>query len=140
MTQILVENRVLVTLRVQMSVEGVWNSDIFVVWPFVFVGVFADVANQQIEQTIPWRNDCDQLCTMTDGGPFGSYCAQNPCGLPASVTASRANWCPGSETAPYQWTPAGLSTPGSHSFRFAIDGIYQGAQWRVSATVYAYGN
>src|SRR5215472_18428173 len=52
MTQILVENRVLVTLRVQMSVEGVGNSDILVVWPFVVVGVFADVANQQIEQSI----------------------------------------------------------------------------------------
>jgi hypothetical protein len=96
--------------------------------------------DQPIQQTIPWRNDCDKLCTMTDGGPFGQYCAQNPCGLPQSVQASRANWCPGSETPAFQWTPSALSTPGAHTFKFAIDGIYQGGQWRVSAVAYAYGN
>jgi hypothetical protein len=58
--------------------------------------VFLD--GQQIEQGIPWRKDCDQLCTTVTGGPFGSYCKENPCGAPQSVTASRANWCPGSET------------------------------------------
>jgi hypothetical protein len=96
--------------------------------------------DQQIQQTIPWRNDCDKLCTTTAGGPFGPYCKENPCGAPQSVTASRANWCPGSETPPLAWTPAALSTPGSHTFRFAIDNIYQGGQWRVSAVAYAYGD
>ena len=96
--------------------------------------------DQQIEQVTPWRNNCSSLCTVTTGGPFGSYCAQNPCGAPASVRASRANWCPGSETPPYKWTPAALSTPGAHSFRFAIDDMYPGGEWRVSATVYAYGD
>jgi hypothetical protein len=96
--------------------------------------------DQQIEQVTPWRNDCAMLCTTTTGGPFGSYCAQNPCGSPASVRASRANWCPGSETPPYQWTPAVLSNPGTHAFRFGIDDIYMGGEWRVSATAYAYGD
>jgi hypothetical protein len=99
--------------------------------------------DQSIEQVTPWRTNCSKLCTLVDGGPGGStgqYCEQNPCGDPASVRASRANWCPGSETPPYQWTPTALSTPGPHTFRFAIDGIYPGGDWRVSATVYAYGD
>jgi hypothetical protein len=96
--------------------------------------------DQPIEQVIPWRNDCSKLCTLEAGAPFGQYCAQNPCGDPNSVTASRANWCPGSETPPFSWTPAALSTPGAHTFKFAIDGIYMGGQWRVSAVAYAYGD
>jgi hypothetical protein len=47
-----------------------------------------------------WRTDCKNLCTLTKGGPFGDYCKENPCGAPESVRAPRANWCPGSETAP----------------------------------------
>jgi hypothetical protein len=100
--------------------------------------VFLD--DTEIEKVSPWRTDCSKLCTMASGGPFGNYCAQNPCGDPQSVVASRANWCPGSETPPYVWTPTALSTPGSHSLRFAIDNIALGAHWRVSATVYAYGD
>jgi hypothetical protein len=100
--------------------------------------VFLDGA--QIEQLVPWRNDCDKLCTMTDGGPFSQYCAENPCGDPASVSASRANWCPGSETPPLAWTPDALSTPGPHTLRFGIDNLFAGGQWRVSAVVYAYGD
>ena len=96
--------------------------------------------DQQTEQVIPWRNDCTKLCTMEAGGPFGQYCEQNPCGDPNSVNASRANWCPGSETPPFSWTPTALSAPGAHTFKFAIDGIYQGGQWRVSAIAYAYGD
>jgi peptide-N-glycosidase F-like protein len=96
---------------------------------------------QEIEQATPWRNDCDQLCTLTDGGPFGQgqYCAQNPCGGLASVPASRANWCPGSVTPPLSWMPAPLSSPGAHTFHFSVDGIAPGGQWRVSAVAYAYG-
>jgi Peptide-N-glycosidase F, C terminal len=97
---------------------------------------------QEIAQLTPWRNDCDQLCVLTDGGPFGAgqYCSKNPCGSPSSVQASRANWCPGSVTLPQNFAPAALSAPGSHAFRFAIDGIAQGGQWRVSAVAYAYGD
>lgn len=96
-----------------------------------------DVDGQQIDAPTPWRTDCQTLCTMTDGGsPFGPYCAQNPCGSPASVTASRANWCPGSETPPIVYNPS--LDPGDHTFSFEILTI-QG-QWRVSATVYAYGD
>jgi hypothetical protein len=101
--------------------------------------VFLD--DQQIEQVTPWRADCATLCTLADGGPSGAgqYCEQNPCGSPQSVRDSRANWCPGSETPPLSWTPAALSTPGSHTFKFVIDSIYQGGDWRVSAVAYAYG-
>ncbi len=96
----------------------------------------------EIDQSRPWRFDCDKGCTVADGGPFGQgqYCAENPCGDPSSVRASRANWCPGSVTAPRSWTPAALSSPGPHTFRFAIDGIAVGAEWRVSAVAYAYGD
>jgi hypothetical protein len=99
--------------------------------------------DQPIEQVTPWRSNCTKLCTLADGGPFGGagqYCEQNPCGAPQSVNASRANWCPGSETPPLSWTPAALSTPGAHTFKFAIDSIYMGGDWRVSAVAYAYGN
>jgi hypothetical protein len=99
--------------------------------------------DQPIEQVTPWRSDCTKLCTLADGGPFGGtgqYCEQNPCGAPQSVDAPRANWCPGSETPPDSWTPTALSTPGAHTFKFAIDGIYMGGRWRVSAVAYAYGD
>ncbi|HEY8089454.1 MAG TPA: peptide-N-glycosidase F-related protein [Polyangiaceae bacterium] len=102
--------------------------------------VFLD--GQSIAQKTPWRTDCTKLCTLVTGGPFGGqYCQENPCGDPNSVTAPRANWCPGSETPPFTWTPAALSTPGDHTFRFAIANIAPGGgQWRVSATAYAYGD
>ncbi len=90
-----------------------------------------------VESYQPWRNDCAKLCTKTAGGPFGGdYCAENPCGAIASVRASRANWCPGSETPPKAWDPA--LTEGSHDFSFTIDQI--SGQWRVSATMYAYAD
>ncbi|MDP9003029.1 MAG: hypothetical protein M3O46_23300 [Myxococcota bacterium] len=99
------------------------------------------VDDNEVVQVTPWRNTCDVLCTLTDGGPFGGqYCLENPCGDPESVKASRANWCPGSVTPPLSWTPASLSSPGAHTFRFAIDGVPPGAEWRVSAVVYAYGH
>lgn len=84
----------------------------------------------------PWRTDCKTLCTLTPGSPFGDYCLENPCGLPASVRAPRANWCPGSETKPFAWEPA--LTEGPHTFGFTVDKI--AGQWRVSATVYAFGD
>jgi Peptide-N-glycosidase F, C terminal len=97
--------------------------------------------HQEIEQITPWRSNCDTLCALTDGGPFGAgqYCQQNPCGAPSSVVASRANWCPGSVTPPLSWTPAALSSPGAHTFGFAVDGIAAGATWRVSAVAFVYG-
>lgn len=93
-----------------------------------------------IADVTPWRNDCTKLCTMTKGGPFANYCAENPCGLPASVRAPRANWCPGSETPPMTWTPDPLKNPGDHTFSFSIDGVADGGSWRVSATAIAFGN
>ena len=90
-----------------------------------------------VETYKPWRNDCKTLCTLTPGGPFGNdYCKENPCGLPASVRASRANWCPGSMTPPKAWDPT--LPEGAHEFAFGIDQI--SGQWRVSATMYAYGD
>lgn len=97
------------------------------------------IDDQQIQQTTPWRTDCASECTITDGGPFGQYCAQNPCGDPQSVQAPRANWCPGTPSVPYEWPlPASGATPGAHTFKFAIDNVV--GYWEVSAVVYAYGN
>lgn len=90
-----------------------------------------------VEAWKPWRNDCKTLCTLTAGGPFGGdYCKENPCGAPASVRAPRANWCPGSMTPPKAWDPT--LAPGSHDFGFGVDQI--SGQWRISATLYAYGD
>jgi hypothetical protein len=94
----------------------------------------------------PWRYDCGSLCTLEHHGPFGpfvnglDYCRENPLGLPASVRASRANWCPGSMTTPYSWPdiPA-LAVPGPHTFSFEVSEILAGGSWMVSAIYYAYG-
>ena len=95
----------------------------------------------------PWRYDCASLCTLEHHGPFGpfvnglDYCQENPLGLPTSVRASRANWCPGSMTTPYSWPdiPA-LAVPGPHTFSFQVSEIIAGGTWMVSAIYYAYGS
>jgi hypothetical protein len=96
--------------------------------------------DQSLAQITPWRNDCNKLCTQivndAGAGPIGKYCQQNPCGAIGSVDAPRANWCPGSETPPFTYNPT--LAPGPHAFGFDISHI--AGDWRVSATVYAYGN
>jgi Peptide-N-glycosidase F, C terminal len=101
----------------------------------------------QAEDVNPYRIDCASLCTIQHHPPFGpfrtglDYCLQNPLGLPASVRASRANWCPGSMTPPYSWSdiPA-LAVPGPHTFSFQVSRIGAGGLWMVSAIYYAYGS
>jgi len=89
----------------------------------------------------PYRKNCAELCTIThygDPAPAGfDYCLENPCGAISSVKASRANWCPGSETAP---AVLDLSlSPGEHAFSWSIPELVDGGIWSVSATYYAYG-
>jgi hypothetical protein len=95
---------------------------------------------QPLATLTPWRNDCTKLCTQVTNtagaGPVGKYCQENPCGYIPSVQAPRANWCPGSETPPFSYSPS--LAPGDHAFGFAIANIL--GLWRVSVTVYAYGN
>jgi hypothetical protein len=92
----------------------------------------------------PWRSDCTKNCTVITNDstcPFqGGYCKQNPCGDQNSVRAPRANWCPGTPTPPFSWTPDALKTPGAHTLSYTIDKIGAGGGWRVSAVVYAYGS
>ena len=94
------------------------------------------IDGKTIDTVIPWRQDCQTLCTLTDAGAPFTYCQQNPCGDPNSVRAPRANWCPGSETQPIVYNPQ--LTPGDHQMSFTINNI--AGDWRVSATVYAYGD
>jgi hypothetical protein len=95
---------------------------------------------QPLDSITPWRDNCALGCTEIENdaghGPAGSYCEQNPCGDILSVRASRANWCPGSETPPIVY--GGPLSPGDHIFGFSISSI--AGMWRVSATVYAYGD
>jgi Peptide-N-glycosidase F, C terminal len=104
--------------------------------------VFVDDA--ELEAFMPWRDDCDQLCTIMHQGaaaPGGfDYCLENPCGAIASVRAPRANWCPGSLTPPRTWDPPALRAAGAHTFRYAIDGEAPGGVWRQSATFFAFGD
>jgi len=90
---------------------------------------------------VPWRDDCAALCTPAQGHPMmGRYCRENPNRAESSVTAPRANWCPGDDVAPIRLQlPAASSTPGAHSARFAIDGIHADGRWQVALVVYAYG-
>ena len=92
----------------------------------------------------PWREDCADLCTETPT-PSGTqtYCLENPCGAIQSVQAPRANWCPGSMTAPFAWTDAdvaALGAPGAHTASIDVSKIAGGGSWLVSAIYYAYGD
>lgn len=94
---------------------------------------FDEEARQKVT---PWRKDCRSLCTVQHYKGNGldlDYCAENPCGAQASVRASRANWCPGSVTAPLEYTPQN-GAPGRHTFHFGIAGIAKEGSWAVSAT------
>jgi len=89
----------------------------------------------------PWRADCAELCTLTSNGSgYGpsSYCAENPCGDPASVRAPRANWCPGSMTAPFVIEDSRLLAAGGHEFSRSIPQLAAGGTWLVSATYFAF--
>jgi hypothetical protein len=95
------------------------------------------------EDIEPYREDCQTLCTLAhQGDPDAGfdYCVENPCGSPDSVRASRANWCPGSMTAPFAWQdiPA-LTVPGAHTFSFQVSGLGTGGFWLASAIYYAFG-
>jgi hypothetical protein len=88
----------------------------------------------------PWR-DCSDMCTLTSNdsgyGP-ASYCKQNPCADPNSARAPRANWCPGSLTAPLILEAPALAAPGEHELLRNIPELAPGGTWRVSATYFAF--
>lgn len=89
----------------------------------------------------PWRSDCELGCTDARYEPWDlTYCAENPCGLPASVRAPRANWCPGSVTEPFYLQGDALSVPGPHTLSFRVPDLAEGGLWQTSATFVAYGN
>jgi hypothetical protein len=100
----------------------------------------------EVAATDPHRDDCQTLCTLahyggTDAGKGFDYCAENPCGATSSVRAPRANWCPGSMTAPQIWDAfAAFTAPGPHTFSTEIASIGQGGSWLVSATYYSYSS
>lgn len=95
-----------------------------------------------LDEFLPWRNDCASLCTLasfeSDVLSIPEYCAENPCGAPASVRAPRANWCPGSVTWPRVVESAALSAPGEHELTLRIDQLEPGGLWLVSATAFAF--
>lgn len=94
-----------------------------------------------LPELTPWRDDCADLCTITNNdsgyGP-ASYCAENPCGDPRSVRAPRANWCPGSLTAPFVIEAPALTVAGEHELTRSIRELAKGGSWTVSATYFAF--
>ena len=97
--------------------------------------------DEQIAELTPWRDDCAELCSLTDNdsgyGP-SSYCAENPCGDPRSVRAPRANWCPGSATPPYVIESDLLTVPGLHKFSRSVPGLAPGGLWTISAVFFGF--
>jgi hypothetical protein len=92
-------------------------------------------------ELLPWRSDCAALCTLTvNDGALGppQYCAENPCGAPESVRAPRANWCPGSQTAPLVLDPTALTISGEHALRRSIPDLREGGSWQVSLSYFAF--
>jgi hypothetical protein len=49
---VFVEHRILITLGIKMARERVEDADVLAVRPFFIGGVFADIADQQVEQSI----------------------------------------------------------------------------------------
>jgi hypothetical protein len=98
-----------------------------------------------LEALDPYRNDCDELCTIAhheaDGTGPGSfdYCSENPCGAISSVRAPRANWCPGSLTPPFVIQADALRAAGPHTFDWSVSRIEPGGSFRLSATYFAFG-
>ncbi|HWV37351.1 MAG TPA: peptide-N-glycosidase F-related protein [Vulgatibacter sp.] len=102
------------------------------------------VDGEELDSFVPWRSDCGDNCTVTRNDVTGmadfEYCLENPCGDMRSVRASRANWCPGTVTPPFEWSDVdALLAPGSHTFSFDIGEVADGGSWRVSAVYYAFG-
>ena len=95
-----------------------------------------------LDEFIPWRDDCDALCTIrsyeSDSLSVAQYCAENPTGLPASVRAPRANWCPGSVTPPFVFETPELAVPGDHELGISLDTLAEGGQWVESVVYFAY--
>lgn len=95
----------------------------------------------ELARVEPWRNNCASLCTIRHQGPVGGgfdYCLENPCGAISSVRASRANWCPGSMTPPFEFSADGLGTPGAHMLKWDVSTLLAGGQWRVSVVYIGY--
>lgn len=101
-----------------------------------------ELDGQPLGEISPWRTDCADLCTLTsyEGETVSvpSYCAENPTGLPASVRAPRANWCPGSVTPPFVFETPELATPGEHELSIALDVLAEGGSWAESLVYFAY--
>jgi hypothetical protein len=95
---------------------------------------------EDLAELRPWRDDCEIGCSDAHFEPWDlDYCAENPCGLPASVRAPRANWCPGSVTPPILLQGPALDRPGEHRLGVSIPELAEGGTWQVSATFLAYG-
>jgi len=95
-----------------------------------------------LQELVPWRSDCATLCTLAsyqgDSIEVPEYCAENPTGLPASVRAPRANWCPGSVTPPFLLESPELAVPGEHELSIELDALAEGGQWVESVLYFAY--
>jgi len=89
----------------------------------------------------PWKS-CVASCTLakTEGDAGVDYCVENPCGAVASVKASRANWCPGSESPPVVIAAPELATAGDHQVSWQVSQIADGGNVRVSLVYYALGD
>lgn len=88
----------------------------------------------------PWQS-CAKNCSLISDADAGfSYCAENPLGDVASVKAPRANWCPGTESAPIILDSPALAVPGDHELSWRVSEIADGGSVRVSVTYYAFGD
>ncbi|HVJ18694.1 MAG TPA: peptide-N-glycosidase F-related protein [Polyangiaceae bacterium] len=86
-----------------------------------------------------WRTDCAAYCTPAHDDTFDrDYCAENPCGAAQSVRAPRANWCPGTVSAPRVLEGTGLAVAGEHELATTISELKEGGNWRVSLTYFAF--
>jgi hypothetical protein len=96
----------------------------------------------EIDAPVPWIESCEDHCTLSRYGSATQgfeFCKESPTGNIASVRAPRANWCPGTMSAPFFYERSAV--PGAHVFGYGVKArIPEGGSWRVSTTIIAYGD
>src|ERR1700679_1035896 len=77
MAHVLVENRMIKTVRMQMAVEGIRKPDIFSVCAFFVAGVHADIAYQKVDQAfvvVVEEHDAGGMRGPSYSGFLGNVC------------------------------------------------------------------
>jgi hypothetical protein len=98
------------------------------------------IDGQELAVVEPWIRSCQHMCTIATHPRAGfDYCEENPCGALRSVSAPRANWCPGEVVRTFSWTDGIPVDQEPHELTYRVNTIAPGGNWRTSVVLFAYG-